>query len=87
MKKSAKKSTKRKVTKKTTKKKTSKVKSKKAKTSGRGKEKGKEKVREVVYIREQNRPFKRVAGEQAIGGAAAGFGIAAGHSFGDWLFD
>lgn len=73
-------------------------KSKKSKTKKTSKQKSKskkktikrksQKTAPIIYIKEQKRPsFKRVAGENAVGGVAAGFGVAAGHSFGDWLFD
>lgn len=72
-------------TKKVSKRKSSKRKSSKKKTSKR---KSSGKIIETIYIREQKQPsFKRVAGENAVGGLAAGFGVAAGHEFGDWLFD
>lgn len=38
-------------------------------------------------IREKRPTYRRIAGENAAGGLGTGFGFAAGHSFGDWLFD
>ena len=38
-------------------------------------------------IREKRPTYRRIAGENAAGGLGTGFGFAAGHSFGDWLFN
>ena len=43
---------------------------------------------QVIIIKGEGRvPLKRAAAEQAAGGFGAGFGIAAGHEFGEWLYD
>lgn len=38
-------------------------------------------------VREKRPTYRRIAGENAAGGLGTGFGFAAGHSIGDWLFD
>jgi len=38
-------------------------------------------------IKEKRPTYRRIAGENAAGGLGTGFGFAAGHSFGDWMFD
>ena len=46
------------------------------------------KVKKTKRIVKTGRPtYRRIAGENAAGGLGTGFGFAAGHSFGDWLFD
>ena len=46
------------------------------------------KVKKTKRIVKTGRPtYRRIAGENAAGGFGAGFGIGAGHAFGDWLFD
>lgn len=43
-------------------------------------------VRKMVIVQERV-PLGRAAAENAAGGFGAGFGIAAGHEFGEWMFD
>lgn len=38
-------------------------------------------------VREKRPTYRRIAGENAASGLGTGFGFAAGHSFGDWMFD
>ena len=46
------------------------------------------KVKKTKRIVREKRPtYRRIAGENAAGGLGTGFGFAAGHSIGDWLFD
>ena len=46
------------------------------------------KTKKTKRIVKTGRPtYRRIAGENAAGGLGTGFGFAAGHSFGDWLFD
>lgn len=46
------------------------------------------KVKKTKRIVKTGRPtYRRIAGENAAGGFGAGFGIGAGHAFGDWIFD
>lgn len=46
------------------------------------------KVKKTKRIVKTGRPtYRRIAGENAVGGLGTGFGFAAGHSFGDWMFD
>ena len=46
------------------------------------------KVKKTKRIVKTGRPtYRRIAGENAAGGLGTGFGFAAGHSIGDWLFD
>lgn len=43
---------------------------------------------QIIIIKGEGRvPLRRAAAEQAAGGFGAGFGIAAGHEFGEWIFD
>ena len=50
--------------------------------------KAKKKVKKTKRIVKTSRPtYRRIAGENAAGGLGTGFGFAAGHSIGDWLFD
>lgn len=45
------------------------------------------KVTKTKRIVGRKTSYGRIAGENAAGGLGTGFGFAAGHSFGDWLFD
>ena len=40
-----------------------------------------------IVITGKRPTYRRIAGENAAGGFGAGFGIGAGHAFGDWIFD
>lgn len=50
------------------------------------KKKSAKKIKRIVITGRQP-SFKRIAGENAVGGLGVGFGVSMGHSFGDWLFD
>jgi len=43
--------------------------------------------RKYIIVKEGKRPLGRVMAEGAAGGAGVGFGVAAGHEFGEWVFD
>lgn len=78
--------------KKSSKKKSSKKKSTKKKSVKRKVKKSTRKAargqQQIIVIKGEGRvPLKRAAAENAAGGFGAGFGIAAGHEFGEWLFD
>lgn len=47
--------------------------------------KTKTKAKRVVKAKQPT--YRRIAGENAAGGFGTGFGFAAGHSIGDWMFD
>lgn len=58
----------------------------KKKSTKKTKKVSKTKTKRIVVT--GKRPtYRRIAGENAAGGFGAGFGIGAGHAFGDWLFD
>lgn len=47
----------------------------------------KTKAKTKRIVKEKRPTYRRIAGENAAGGLGTGFGFAAGHSFGDWMFD
>ena len=49
--------------------------------------KTKTKTKTKRIIREKRPTYRRIAGENAAGGLGTGFGFAAGHAFGDWMFE
>lgn len=58
----------------------------KKKSTKKTKKISKTKTKRIV-ITGKRPTYRRIAGENAAGGLGAGFGIGAGHAFGDWLFD
>jgi len=47
----------------------------------------KTKIKTKRIVKEKRPTYRRIAGENAAGGFGTGFGFAAGHSLGDWMFD
>lgn len=47
----------------------------------------KTKTKTKRVVKEKRPTYRRIAGENAAGGFGTGFGFAAGHSLGDWMFD
>lgn len=47
----------------------------------------KTKTKAKRVVKEKRPTYRRIAGENAAGGFGTGFGFAAGHSIGDWMFD